>query len=293
MDWHSKQDILVTESLNALDEVFSDPSALRRLRGTCDEFIAEKHFANILLRFRRSDSFRILDVGCGRGELIGRIAEFFPKAECLGMDVNAPSIERARELERENLRFRVGGFEDVDAEARYDAVICSEVIEHVVEREALLDRLSAALKPGGVLSISTPSGWMYRLPSPYNIYKICQNPGRFHRLYLTPEKHWEEALAIHPALQPSKLRRMIESRGFRLMTRQSSLWWLLDQGLTYRTFRFLERRGWRNAGLSFQHMLRTLDSLMNALPLFRIFESRFILMLEKTGGESAERRPGG
>jgi 2-polyprenyl-3-methyl-5-hydroxy-6-metoxy-1,4-benzoquinol methylase len=233
------------------------------------------------LRFGSGQNFRVLDVGCGRGDLVYRIAQFFPKAECIGIDANAPSIARALEVTRENLRFIVGGFERIVDEGKFDAVICSEVIEHVMSFDTLLDAITAVMRPGGILSISTPSGWMYRLPRAYNVYKLLQSPRRFYRLYLKPEQNWQEALEIHPALLPSKLRRMVELRGFTKLSRQASLWWLLDRGPVYCCLQTLENWGWRASGLFAIHLVKFLDSLMNVVPLFRVFETRSIFLFEK------------
>ena len=39
---------------------------------------------------------RILDVGCGTGEVISRLARLFPKASFTGVDLEESHLERAR-----------------------------------------------------------------------------------------------------------------------------------------------------------------------------------------------------
>ena len=47
-------------------------------------------------RYNLSGSLRILDAGCGPGEITSRLAELFPDAELLGVDVVAAHLELAR-----------------------------------------------------------------------------------------------------------------------------------------------------------------------------------------------------
>jgi len=52
--------------------------------------------SELIRRYGLSDDIRILDVGCGTGEASSRLAEMFPRAEVLGVDVLDQSLERAR-----------------------------------------------------------------------------------------------------------------------------------------------------------------------------------------------------
>jgi hypothetical protein len=81
---------------------------------------------------------------------------------------------------------------------------------------------------------------------------------------------------------PSKLRRRIEERGFSLTLRQSSLWWLEEFGIAYRTFRLLERLDGPRAATAFYHLVQMLEGAMNLLPPLRLFESRAVLLMQKT-----------
>ena len=39
----------------------------------------------------------------------------------------------------------------------YDAIVCSDVLEHIEEDQRVVANLAAALKPGGVLIVTSPS----------------------------------------------------------------------------------------------------------------------------------------
>lgn len=241
--WHQEQVGRVTESLDAIERAFNHPSAVRRLWALADSLIGEKHVLNVMMLQKGRDQFRLLDVGCGTGDLLERLAERFPNAELVGIEPNEASIAAARQRGIPHCDFVNGGFEAARTMGQFDVVVCSEVFEHVLDTDGLLDVLADVLRPGGHLSFSTPSGWMYRTPRLCNAYKLVTSPRKFWRLHFHPEHHWTEALAIHPAIQPAKLRRRLELRGVQVVGRQSALWWLLDRGVAYRRIaQFFESR---------------------------------------------------
>src|SRR5205807_4963957 len=59
----------------------------------------------------------------------------------------------------QNLRFLVGDADvDLSAEAPFDALIVFEVLEHVEDPTALLDKLERWVKPGGLIFLTVPFG---------------------------------------------------------------------------------------------------------------------------------------
>lgn len=115
------------------------------------------------LRGRRAPR-RVLDVGSGSGDLAVRIHDAFPAVELLGLELSRVGVERARTrlpdavfLERNLLEE-----EDPEPEHRLWAThaVCSEVLEHVDEPEALLGAVRPYLAPGCVLIVTVPSGPM-------------------------------------------------------------------------------------------------------------------------------------
>lgn len=101
---------------------------------------------------------RILDVGCGNGVIsrhLGRMGY-----EVLGIDVSEKTISQARALTNlPNVTFQTKSAEELVASGeRYDAVICSEVLEHLSNPGALLDVLYNTLTPKGKLIVTVPNG---------------------------------------------------------------------------------------------------------------------------------------
>ncbi|HEX5224840.1 MAG TPA: class I SAM-dependent methyltransferase [Solirubrobacteraceae bacterium] len=118
--------------------------------------------ARFLLGAVRSGE-RVLDVGCGEGELAARLVR--AGAQVLAVDVAEEALRRAREAHPE-LELRV-----IDAEgewdlpdAAFDVVWAGEVIEHVADTAVWLSEARRVLRPGGALLLSTPAhGLLVRL----------------------------------------------------------------------------------------------------------------------------------
>jgi 2-polyprenyl-3-methyl-5-hydroxy-6-metoxy-1,4-benzoquinol methylase len=107
-------------------------------------------------------SLDILDVGCGSG--LNSVALAAKGHRVRGVDLSPAAIERYRS---QGFEGSVGNFDNgLDyQDASFDAVFCSEVIEHMTSPEILAAEMSRVLKPGGLLVLSTPNSafWLYRV----------------------------------------------------------------------------------------------------------------------------------
>lgn len=101
---------------------------------------------------------RVLDVGCGNGVIsrhLGRLG-----FNVTGVDVSDKTIEKARSLTNlPNVVFMRKSAEELVASGeKYEAVICSEVLEHLTNPGALLEVLYSSLKDNGKLIVTVPNG---------------------------------------------------------------------------------------------------------------------------------------
>jgi 2-polyprenyl-3-methyl-5-hydroxy-6-metoxy-1,4-benzoquinol methylase len=105
---------------------------------------------------------RLLEVGCGHGLLLDEARRRGYAVEGLELSVEAARYAR----ERLGLSVREMVLEDaaLDSE-RYDAVLLVDVLEHLDDPVAALERLRTMLAPGGALLIVTPdpSSFMARV----------------------------------------------------------------------------------------------------------------------------------
>jgi SAM-dependent methyltransferase len=108
----------------------------------------------------------VLDVGCGSSRIIG-------SRQLVGLDIVLAKLRYARRYGNPLVHGSIFALPFKDA--AFDAVICSEVIEHVPADARVFDELERVLKPGGRLILGTPDydrwrwralEWMYGHLSP-------------------------------------------------------------------------------------------------------------------------------
>ncbi|MEU6080952.1 methyltransferase domain-containing protein [Streptomyces sp. NPDC047108] len=99
----------------------------------------------------------VLDVGCGDGSAAGTAARVLSGHRVVGVDWSQDALRRAASRIPFVVRGELtdGGLPFATASA--DAVLFSEVIEHLVDPDAALDELRRVLRPGGHLLLSTPN----------------------------------------------------------------------------------------------------------------------------------------
>lgn len=108
-------------------------------------------------------SRRVLDAGCGNGAFALWAAS--TGDEVLGLSDSSEDLQKAR-ARAAILQLSRAAFEEYDLRrldddgerfGEFDAIFCLEVIEHVLDDVGLLRGLSARLRPGGLIYLSTPS----------------------------------------------------------------------------------------------------------------------------------------
>ncbi len=99
---------------------------------------------------------RVLDVGCGSGDLVALLAS--EGHEAVGMDVSARAVELAssRHPEATFLRHAVEALPWPVEAGNFDAVVSFEVLEHLLRPRRLLEGARTALRSGGGLALTTP-----------------------------------------------------------------------------------------------------------------------------------------
>jgi SAM-dependent methyltransferase len=102
---------------------------------------------------------RVLDAGCGTGHRLIGLAQAFPGASFVGVDICASSLAEARQLARTHGARNVE-FLQADLLAplagSYDWIVSTGVLHHLADPGLCLRQLCGALEPDGVLFL-----WLY------------------------------------------------------------------------------------------------------------------------------------
>ena len=95
---------------------------------------------------------RILEIGCGEGLLLKRMATAFPHAKVQGIEPNRAGamLGRRRGLD-------IGSSDHRYMTGTYDLIYSVAVIEHVPSPRSFLESLGAGLNPGGLLVVVHPT----------------------------------------------------------------------------------------------------------------------------------------
>jgi SAM-dependent methyltransferase len=111
------------------------------------------------------DRPRILDVGCGDGQLTGGAAAATGGGTLIGLDWSRAALEKARDKGLTLVQAEVDGGDLPFPEATFDVVMLNEVIEHLVEIDHAMVEARRVLVRGGHLIVSTPNlaAWFNRL----------------------------------------------------------------------------------------------------------------------------------
>jgi SAM-dependent methyltransferase len=93
---------------------------------------------------------RILDVGVG----LGRLLDMLPEYERYGMDIAIPYLEISRE---KGIEVCMAMVEDMPyKDSFFDIIICTDVLEHVLDFHLSVQKILTVLKPSGILIIRVP-----------------------------------------------------------------------------------------------------------------------------------------
>ncbi len=123
--------------------------------------LTDSKFARIL---QLCEGKEVLDCGCLGGRL-DDVSEMHTTSHyqiakvsklCVGVDIVAEEVERRRAI---GYDIRVADVETMKLGKTFDIVVAADLIEHLSNPGAFLDRAREHLRPGGLLCLVTPNPW--------------------------------------------------------------------------------------------------------------------------------------
>jgi len=131
-----------------------------KISGESLEYFSEYKVKVLDKFFKRnglSKDIKLLDLGCGTGELLHYIFHYFPKVNAYGLDPCPEFIKRCKQkYENKESHFSISRGENMPFENEYfDAVLLSCVFHHISpdSRVAVVENILRVLKRGGYLFI--------------------------------------------------------------------------------------------------------------------------------------------
>jgi 2-polyprenyl-3-methyl-5-hydroxy-6-metoxy-1,4-benzoquinol methylase len=153
------------------------------------------YITKLLKSYCPLDAPKVLDLGCGDGELLRHVAGMFPSCQLVGADISAEQIKRntVNHPDMEFFTFDAGASELPQIlRHKFDIVLSSEVIEHIPNDDNFISNICELLKEDGVMLLSTQSGRMFRMDL--------------------------EVLGHLRAYEPAGLKPRLEAKGLRVLT---------------------------------------------------------------------------
>lgn len=99
---------------------------------------------------------RVVDLGCGTGQLCALMKQRWPAAEVLGLDASEHMLAAARS-EYPGCRFEAAEIGHWAPSAQFDVIYSNAVLQWLPDHPVLLPRILRGLKPGGWLAVQMPA----------------------------------------------------------------------------------------------------------------------------------------
>jgi len=160
----------------------ADPSMVRTLAAQTEAVWPQE--LPLLRRYALPAAPRILDAGCGTGEASRRMAEAFPGAAVLGVDVEDGSLDRARRASAhlgDRVRFEHRSVFELELPAAsFDLVVCRHVLQAVPHAERAVAELARVARPGGWVHLVAEDYALIQFPAAHGALTLWPDvPARF------------------------------------------------------------------------------------------------------------------
>ena len=119
---------------------------------TFPSFIYQAIHKRLLSQVELLPNANVLDLGCGTGRLLDRLATQFPEIRATGLDLSSQMLRVARQNNRHRPRliYIEGNAENLPfAEGQFDAVFNTISFLHYPQPEQVLKEVARVLSPGG------------------------------------------------------------------------------------------------------------------------------------------------
>lgn len=111
-----------------------------------------------ILSLAEKNPDNILDVGCASGWFLNEVSKKFPKAKCFGIDLYEDAIKYGKRRYKKLNLVTADAHKIPFKDSTFELVICSEVLEHVLDSKKVVKEIRRVLAPNGIALIEMDSG---------------------------------------------------------------------------------------------------------------------------------------
>jgi trans-aconitate 2-methyltransferase len=124
-----------------------------------ERFKAERKepFADLLSLVEHRPNMRVVDLGCGTGELTRELHQTLNAEETVGIDNSETMLMKSSDFGDETLHFERADIEAFVTDRPYDLIFSNAALHWVEDHESLFTRLAASLGPHGQLAVQMPA----------------------------------------------------------------------------------------------------------------------------------------
>jgi 2-polyprenyl-3-methyl-5-hydroxy-6-metoxy-1,4-benzoquinol methylase len=111
----------------------------------------------VLPLLEKNNELKILDIGCGTGQLIKEISDHYNKVNYLGIDVAENMIEVAKKNNKgKNVKFKTSSIESFESNEKYDIIICTHAFPYFPNKQEMIKKMAGLCnKKGQVIIVNS------------------------------------------------------------------------------------------------------------------------------------------
>lgn len=174
-----------------------------------DRFKSERQapFFDLLALIKPVPGGRVIDFGCGTGELTCLLHEHTQAALSVGIDASAAMLAKAQARASAQVQFRAGDLAAVDEVASSDVIAANASLHWVPDHPRVLAAWTRALRPGGQLAVQVPANGDH--PSHTTIEELLHEEPFCSALAGAPP-----ADPLHNLLSPERYAELLDTLGY-------------------------------------------------------------------------------
>ncbi len=116
-------------------------------------------FYDLLALVDKRTGLKVMDLGCGTGELTRQLADALPGSDVTGLDSSPQMLEKAASFSGPGLQFVRGDQAELTGE--WDLIFSNAALHWSEDHEKLIPSLYQRLNPGGQIAVQVPSNFSH------------------------------------------------------------------------------------------------------------------------------------